>query len=511
MLASVLEAQGKLDAAAAWLERALGERPQLAGAWHNYALVLMKLDRLGEAEAAVRRAIGLAPDFLPAYRFLGDLLRNDGRHEEAAQTYAAARSSAGGGLECEQAELHALNHSDRISDEALFARHKELGARLEAAYPARFAPFANRPDPERCLRIGYLSRDLRQHPVAWFLTPVLEGHDRSRIEAHCYANVSNPDSMTARVRSAAHRWHEVAGMSHRAIAEAIHADGIDILVDLLGHCADSDLPVFAQQPAPVQASWLGYLNTTGLTRIHYRLSDACSDPPGEADRLHTETLVRLPATQWCYRPVVSMEHSATPPFARNGFVTFGSFNHMLKLSQTIRGLWIEILARLPGSRLALLAVSPGPARERLAAEFAAAGISPERLTLVPPLPLNEYFRWFDAVDLALDTTPYSGGTTTCDTLWMGVPVLTLAGSRSPSRSAASILSAMGLEEWIARTPQQYVALALQFARDTARLGGLRASLRGRMQRSPVMNEPRFVRGLEEAYRRMWRAWCEGAR
>jgi len=508
VLASVLDAQGRLPEAAALLERALEQRPQLAGAWYNYALLLVKLDRLAQAEAAARRTLELGPDFLPAYRLLGDVLRNDGRHEEAAEVYRAARS-AGGGLEYEQAELHALNHSDLISDEALFARHQEVGAGLEAAYPARFGPFADRRDPERRLRIGYVSRDLRQHPVAWFMLPVLERHERSRFEVHCYASGARADAMTARVRALAERWHDVSALSQREMADAIHGDGIDILVDLLGHCIDSDLAVFAEQPAPVQASWLGYLNSTGLSRMHYRLTDAVSDPPGVADRLHSEALVRLAHSQWCYRPVLEVPHAAMPPCARNGFVTFGSFNHMLKLSRTALDLWRRILGALPEARFVALGVPPGPGHERLLAHFAAGGIARERLTLVPPVPLEEYFRWFDAVDLALDSTPYSGGTTTCDTLWMGVPVVTLAGSRSASRSAASILSAIGLGECIARSPEDYVRLTLELAGSGSRLAELRASLRARMRASPIMDEARFVRALEDAYRLMWRRWCAG--
>ena len=509
VLSNIHDAQGRFAAAAASLELALGQRPAFAGAWHNYALVLNKLDRLADAEVAARRSIQSDPRFLPAYRFLGDLLRSDGRHEEAVEVFAAARSIAGGGLDWEQAELHALNHSDRISDEELFARHRQVGARLEAANPARFAPFANPADPERRLRIGYASRDFCQHPVAWFMVPVLERHDRSRFEVYCYSTGAKADEMTAKVRSLADHWQDAARMSEAERADAIHRDGIDILVDLLGHGGTSDLAVFAQQPAPVQATWLGYLNTTGLTRIRYRLSDACSDPPGIAERLHTETLVRLPHSQWCYRPVVSIEHAAEPPFRRNGFVTFGSFNHLLKLSRTVRALWARILAQLPDSRLVVLGVSAGPPRDRLLADFESAGIAGSRLTIVPPLPLNEYFGWFDAVDLALDATPYSGGTTTCDTLWMGVPVVTVTGSRSASRSAASILSTVGLTDWIAKAPEEYVRLAIEFARSEALLVKLRASLRERMRASPIMDEPRFVRDLEGAFRKMWRAWCAG--
>ena len=508
---NLFDAQQRYDAAAAALESALKLRPDYARAWHNYALALTKLDRLAEAEAAARKALQLDPGYLPTYSFLGDLLRTDGRHEEAASVFAAAHACASGGIEWEQAELHVLNHSDRIDDQSLFARHRDVGARIERAHPARFAPFANALDPGRRLRIGYASRDFSQHPVGWFMMPVLQRHDRAQFEVYCYSTGTRSDAITARARSLADHWRDAANAPASDLADAVHRDGIDILVDLLGHCLNSNLAAFAQQPAPVQVSWLGYLNTTGLTRIQYRLTDAVCDPPGVADRMHTETLVRLPRCQWCYRPIMPMQHRAELPLQRNGHVTFGSFNHLLKLSASVRALWARILAQLPDSRLTVLGVPDGPSKERLLADFKAAGIAPARITTVPPLPLNDYFRWFDEVDLALDATPYSGGTTTCDTLWMGVPVVTLAGSRSASHSASSILSAIGLEGWIARTADEYVGLALSFGRDPAALGAMRASLRERMRASPVMDEPAFVRDLEDAYRQIWRDWCGGAR
>jgi len=511
VLSNLLEAQGEFEAAAAAREIALRQRPEYAGAWYNYALVLVKLDRLAEAEAATRRVIQFDPGFFAAYVFLGDLLRTDARLEEAVEMFRRARTHAGGGLECEQAELHALNYFDGISDEALFERHRQVGARLEAAYPARYARFENRKDPDRRLRIGYVSRDFFRHPVSWFMIPVLERHDRSQFEVYCYATTARLDDVTATVRSLTDGWRDAARWSQSELADAIHRDGIDILVDLLGHAGSSDLAVFAQQPAPVQVTWLGYLNTTGLTRMHYRLTDAYSDPQGAADRLHTEALVRLPHSQWCYRPYrameLSKEHATEPPCVRNGFVTFGSFNHLVKLSPTALALWARILAQLPGSRLIILGVPNGPPAHRLIGNFEKQGIAASRITIVPPVPMNEYFPWFDAVDLALDATPYSGGTTTCDTLWMGVPVVTVAGTRSVSRSAASILTTAGLADWIAQTPEEYVRLALKFARDEAVLVELRRSLRRRMRASPLMDEPGFARDLERAYRGMWRRWC----
>ena len=506
-LSNVYDAQGNLAAATTALEVALKQRPDYAGAWYNYGDILRRLERLVEAEAALRRSIELDPTLLYAYHLLANLLRADGRIGETLETFGAARRLAPDRFDLESMELHALTLSDEISEDALSARHRAFGARLEQAYPPRFAPSRNSQDPERRLRVGYVSSDFNVHPVAWFAIPVLERHDRSAYEIYCYSTRSKNDKATRQIQSLTDVWRDAARMPDTELADAINRDAIDVLVDLTGHAGVTALGAFAQQPAPVQVSWLGYLNTTGLTRIQYRLCDACTDPQGMTDHLYTETLVRLPHSQWCFRPFLSIEHAREPPLKRNGFITFGSFNNSPKLSQTARGLWSEILTRLPDSRLVVAGTTEGHARDRLIRDLLEAGIAGSRLTIVPRTSLEEYFPWFDAVDIALDTTPYSGGTTTCDTLWMGVPVVTVPGSRSVSRSAASILSAVGLTEWIAATPEDYVRLAVEFAREKELITTLRGSLRQRMRDSPLMDEPRFVRDLEDAYRRMWRTWC----
>jgi protein O-GlcNAc transferase len=365
VLSNLHDARGDYSEAASLLELALRHRPDYAGAWYNYATAFVKLDRMTDAEHAARRTIQVDPKFFRGYLFLGDLLRNDARLEEAVEMFGRARELEGGGLACEQAELHALNYSDAISDEALFERHREVGARLEAEHPARFA-LGNAPGPERRLRVGYVSRDLNRHPVAFFLIPVLQHHDRSRFEVFCYSTGTRSDDVSMQIRTLADRWLDAAKLSSAELADAIHKDGVDILVDLLGHAGSSDLGVFAQQPAPVQVTWLGYLNTTGLTRMHYRLCDRVTDPPGIAERLHTEKLVRLPNSQWCYRPYkeseLSAKHALEPPCVRNGFVTFGSFNHRIKLSRTVLALWARILQELADSRLVILGVPTGAAQ-----------------------------------------------------------------------------------------------------------------------------------------------------
>jgi predicted O-linked N-acetylglucosamine transferase (SPINDLY family) len=338
---------------------------------------------------------------------------------------------------------------------------------------------------------------------------VVERHDRFAVEVYCYSTGGRVDEYTRQLSARADVWREVSSLSASGLADAINRDGIDILVDLGGHSGIPQLAVFAQQPAPVQATWLGYLNTTGMTRIHYRISDRHADPPGLTDRYHTETLIRLPHSQWCYRPFVSVACAETPPFVRNGHVTFGSFNQALKISRAVRRLWAEILQRVPGSRLVILGVEAGRAQGDLVADLAGATVDRARITVRPYVSLEDYFRSFDAVDIALDAMPYSGGTTTFDALWMGVPVVTAPGSRPSSRSTASILSTAGLPEWIASSPEDYVRLAAESARDEARLIGLRKSLREKLRRSPLMDEERFVRDLEAAYRQMWRSWCGG--
>jgi len=506
-LSNVHESKGNLPAALTGLEAALKLRPDWAGALFNYAVVLRKLGRLADAEAALRRAIGAEPGSVPAHALLGNVLRSQARIPEALEALGAARKLDPDRFDIESTELFTLTCSEGISSEALFARHKDFGARLERAVARRFEPPGNSRDPERRLRVGYVSGDFYFHPVALFAVPLLERHDRSVCEVYCYSAGAETDDVTRQVRSRADVWRDAASMSDASLAETINRDGIDILVDLSGHSGVSRLAVFAQQPAPVQVTWLGYLSTTGMTRIQYRFCDRHTDPPGMTDRFHTEALVRLPGSQWCYRPVVSVDCSDAPPSTRNGFITFGSFNDVSKLSPSVRGLWAEILTRLPDSRIVFAGVPQGPARDGLIRDFEGAGIAAGRIAIAPRVGIDEYFRSFNAVDVALDTTPYSGGTTTCDALWMGVPVITVPGTRSVSRSAAGVLSAVGLQAWIASTPEQYVRLAVELARDEPVLAKLRESLRPMMRESPVMDETGFARGVEAAYRGMWRAWC----
>lgn len=509
MLSNVYDSLGESGAATAALEAALKQNPNYAGASYNYGLVLGKLRRLTDAETALRRAIEIDPSMLPAYKALGVILRDQARIGESLEVFRAAQKLAPENFDMLSAELFTLNFSEDISEDDLFAKHKAFGMQLERATIPRFGQFRNTRVPERRLRIGYVSGDFHMHPVSVFTIPVVERHDRSAYDIYCYSTGTSADNVTKKIRNLADVWRDAGSMSDAELADAINRDEIDILVDLSGHTGTFRLGVFAQQPAPLQVTWLGYLNTTGLTRIQYRLCDRYTDPVDITDQLHTETLVRLPNSQWCYRPFTSIDISELPPFKQNGFITFGSFNQISKLSHAVRKLWAEILTKLPDSRLVVVGIQEGRARDTLLRDLEVAGVAPTRITAVPHVPLDQYFRWFNAVDIALDTTPYSGHTTTCDTLWMGVPVLTLLGSLPVSRGAASILSTVGLSSWIAPTPQDYVRLAVDYARGRTVITKLRQSLRQRMRESPIMDEVRFARDIEDAYRHMWRAWCGG--
>ncbi len=505
----VYDSQGNFAAAAGALEGILRQRPDWVGALNNYGRVLKKLRRLTEAEAAYRRVIALDPAFLSGYRGLGGVLLAQSRIADALDVFRSGREFDPEGFDLEMAELFALNFTEDMSSDEIFARHRAFGERLERKYPRRTEPFRNDRNPGRRLRVGYMSADFCRHPVAMFAIPLLERHDRSECEIYGYSTGTAQDGITRQLQSLIDAWRDSASMSDVELVEAIARDQIDILVDLTGLSGHFFRPgVFARQAAPVQVTWLGYPNTTGTTRIQYRLADNTTDPPDYADRYHSEALVRLPHSQWCYRSFVSVDCDEAPPMKRNGFATFGSFNEFTKLSPSILRRWTEILARLPDARFAIARVSDGPAKDNLIRELERAGIDSNRISFLPPVALDEYYRRFGSVDIALDSAPYSGCTTTCDTLWMGVPVLTVPGARTASRSSASILTTLGLTEWIASTPDDYVRLALEFARDEANITKLRKSLRTRMLASPLMDEPRFARDVEAAYRRMWRAWCK---
>jgi predicted O-linked N-acetylglucosamine transferase (SPINDLY family) len=374
----------------------------------------------------------------------------------------------------------------------------------------RFTSFANTRDPDRRLRVGYVSADFRVHSVGYFLSAVFRGHDPAAVEIYCYAGGSEEDKLTSFFKSKATAWRPVVGMSDDDFAAAVRSDGIDVLVDLSGHTSGNRLAVFARRPAPVQVTWLGYPDTTGLSTMDFRLTDAIVDPPGAADTRSSERLVRLPDGFNCYTAPDLAPDVAPLPAIERGFVTFGSFNNLVKVNAGVLDVWTAILKQVPASRLLLkhrwLAFQY--MRARIVRLFEQRGIARDRLELLGKLPSTaDHLAAYGGVDIALDTFPYAGATTTCEALWMGVPVVTLAGDRHAARVGASLLARVGLQDLVTSDPKGYVETAARLAADLPPLAELRAGLRGRVAASPICDASRFGRQLDAAYRSMWRTWC----
>ncbi len=509
-LAAVFVKLQRLEEAFELLIRVLERDSSSAEAHNNLATLLRRAGRFTEAERHLEQALRLRPDSADVWRHLATLRRDEGRIEEAVAYYRRAAELRPECPLAASALLLALNYLPEADPLEVYAEHRGWARRYAEPLAAAIRPHRNDPSPERPLRIGYLSRDLRRHPVAFFLDPVLEAHDRERFPVTCYSDVAAPDQMTGRLKGLVERWREVTSLSDEQLAEQIRADGIDVLVDLAGHAGNTRLLVFARKPAPVQVTWLGYPNTTGLKTMDYRITDAWADPPGWSEHLHSEQLVRLPGGFSCWRPPAGAPEEGPPPCLSRDGISFGSFNYLPKVNSRVVEVWGEILRRTPGSRLVLKYAGgndPG-VRGRIEGEFARLGVGAERLVLQGLTHgWREHLSAYGEVDIALDPFPYNGTTTTCDALWMGVPVLTLAGRTHAGRVGVSLLNQIGLPELAADSPARYIELAVELAGDRGRLARLRAGLRERVARSPLTDGHSFTCGLEEAYRAMWRRWC----
>jgi protein O-GlcNAc transferase len=392
--------------------------------------------------------------------------------------------------------LFSLNLRDDVDAPAVAKAHFAFGEAVGGRAPRR-SPVRSRAPR---VRVGYVSGDLMKHPVGLFLRPLLRHHDRERFETFCYTNSHIEDELSAELRGASDHWRSIAGREDPWAEALIRADALDILVDLSGHTARNRLGLFARRPAPVQATWLGYLNTTGLEAMDYRICDAHTDPEGATEALNAETLVRLPHSQWCYAPYYDVALDGARE--AGGPVTFGSFNQFVKVSDSGLDAWCEILRRVPESRLRVHGVPPGVTAEDFRGRLEARGVCGDRVTLTGRIAIHDYFAAIRAVDIALDSMPYNGATTTLDTLWMGTPVVALRGERAIGRGSYSIARAAGLEELVAYSPAEYVEANVRLAHDAPARAALRRCLRPRLEASPLMDGPRFTRDVEACYREM---------
>ena len=509
-LSVVFKDLGRDEEAVAACHRALQLRPDYASAYNNLGLALANQGRLDEAVAAYGRAIQLQPDLSGVHSNLGKALADQGRITEAVTALRTSLGRTPGSAEAHSNLLLALHYASDADPHSLAAEHRRWDEIHAKPLAGLIGVHGNTRDPERRLRVGYVSPDFREHAVAFFIEGLLATHDREKVEVFCYADSIREDGFTARFRGSAAHWRQITGKSDSQVAEMIRGDGIDVLVDLAGHSAGNRLLVFARKPAPVQVTYLGYPDTTGMASMDFRLTDEHADPAGMTEPLHREDLVRLPDTAWCYRPATDAPLVGELPAIHAGHITFGSFNAMAKITGEMLALWARLLGKVPGARMRLknAALGERSVRDRVLGVFAKEGIGPERVDLlVRTRTVAEHLGAYGAVDIALDTHPYHGTATTCEALWMGVPVVTLAGRTHVSRVGVSLLENAGLPELIAADAEAYLEIAANLAGDIPRLSALRATLRERMRGSLLTDGVRFARNAEGAYRKMWRAWC----
>jgi predicted O-linked N-acetylglucosamine transferase (SPINDLY family) len=486
--------------------QALRIQPGLAVAWNNIGSAYRATGDIDNAIACYRHVLQLRPDYVAAHGNLGNALTDRGQLPEAVQSYRQALQ-----LDPNQPELHsnllyALHFCADVDAHAIYEEHR-CWSRLHAEPLApHIRPHDNNRSHMRRLRVGYVSPDFKWHPVGRFLLPFLAAHDRAAFEIYAYASQAVEDAVTAECRACSDVWRKVDNLSNDQLAQLIRQDKVDILVDLTMHMANNRMLAFALKPAPVQVTYLAYCGTTGLSAIDYRLTDPFLDPPGQDAGIYSEQSVRLPETYWCYRPVDNAPQVCPPPALGTGYVTFGCLNNFCKVTEATLQAWCKLLETMPNAQL-LLHAHAGSHRERVRETLIQRQVSPDRLTFVDYMPTLEYLRLHEQIDIALDPFPYAGGTTTCDALWMGVPVVSLAGHTAVGRGGLSILSNIGLGELVARDVEQYRRIALNLAGDLPRLSHLRSTLRDRLRGSPLMDAQRFARNVEAAYREMWQRWC----
>jgi len=486
----------------------LQETADPAAARSALAYCLQQLGRWTEAAGHYAAVLALQPDSAQAHNNLANCYNQLGRITEAVFHYRETYRLAPDFPEALASVIACLNYDPGCTPELSLAEHRKWAECVAAPHYPRQARHANDRDPERRLRIGYVSPDFRRHPVSAIFTPILAAHDPAQTQVTCYYNYAGEDVVTLRIKSLAERWRAVATIDDAALCAQIRADRIDILVDLAGHTAYSRLLAFARKPAPVQVSWLGYFNTTGLATMDYFLSDPWSSPPGQ-ENLYVERLLRLPHTRFCYEPPGYMPEVSPLPLETAGHITFGSLNNLAKLNEPVLALWSQVLQAVPGSKLLLqsAALDDSAHVRRFRERCGRLGIAPERLDLRGFSPIAQSPAAYAEIDIALDPFPFCGGMTSFEALWLGVPIITLAGTTIAGRQSASMLANLGLTDLIATDARQYVDKARELALDPPRLAALRAGLRPRFAASPLMDYAGFARSLETAYRQMWRDWA----
>ena len=510
LLGNVLTTRGDLVGAEGCFRRAAGLARGAADAHNNLGTVLKMQGKLAEAVASYRRALELRANFAETHYNLANALKAQGRLDEAIAACRRALDLKPDYVAAHNNLLLALHYHPASTLATLAEAHADFDRRHAAPLRATWRPHANSRDPERPLRLGFVSPDFCRAPVGFFLIRPLENLDPKQAQAVCYFQRTTEDDLTRRLRAASAGWREVQEMSDQHLAEQIRADGIDVLFDLAGHTGGNRLLAFARKPAPIQITWLGYVGTTGLGAMDYLLADRHQVPP-EAEPHYTEKILRMPDGYVCYDPPADAPPVGPLPALASGQVTFGSFNNPAKITPQVVAAWAEILRRSAGSRLIVkyFGLDDRLAADRLRRMLADCGVPANQVELSGGAPQAELLKCYNTVDVALDTLPYSGGLTTCEALWMGVPVVTCPGETFAGRHSLSHLSTVGLTETIAGSLDEYAELAVSLAADLTRLADLRAGLRDRVARSPLCDGRRFADNLTEILRAVWRQFATG--
>jgi len=495
---------GRLDDALDSYDKAIRLEPNNAFSYNNRGLVLQYLGKPSEAISSYEHAAQIKPDYADAFCNLGLAYQECGLLGQARDAFLnAVRLNPDSALAFSN-YLYLLNYFPEMKQADIFIEHRRFEKEFINGPIENVRPLCS--DDTGRLKVGYVSSDFKLHSVAYFFEPLISAHDKGQVEIYCYYNGNKTDDMTRRLMGVADCWRSIYGCSDDAVVSMVKSDGIDILVDLNGHTAGNRLTVFGRKPAPVQISWLGYPNTTGMSAIDFRFTDDIADPVGDADALHSEKLLRLRGGFLCYRGVNDIDIAPAPCIA-NGYVSFGSFNNLTKVTPEVVGLWAEILRSIPEARLVLKAnqLADEMIRGRYLDLFEDEGVAAGRIKMYSrTATTREHLGLYRTIDIALDPFPYNGTTTTCEALWMGVPVITMVGQRHSSRVGASILTHAGLDDFIAATPAEYAALAQRLAADMNALARQRGELRTRFRQSAVCDADRFARTMENAYKEIWR-------
>jgi FkbM family methyltransferase len=509
-LGNALRDLGRPEDALEAYTNAVELQPGYANAYYNMANTLKDMNMLTKAAACYRKAIELQPVNPEAYNNLGNLYKDQGRIRDALSCYEKAVEITPGYAVAHSNLLLALHYDKEADPDTVFLHHEEWAKRHASAFIDKVKPHINERTENRIIRIGYVSPDFRIHSVSYFIRGILSSHDSGKFEVYCYSDVVRPDSFTKEFKTLAHQWRDIRGMSDDEAADLIRQDKIDILVDLAGHTGNNRLLVFPRKPAPVQVTYLGYPDTTGLKAIDYRLTDCWADPQGHQDDICTEKLVRLPGGFLCYQTPKDAPQVKKLPALAAGCITFGSFNHRPKITEKTVQTWSRILKEVPDSRLILKSgsLSDSETRDLLLDMFCREGISKDRITLLGDIPsFFDHLDLYNKIDIALDTFPYNGTTTTCEALWMGVPVITLKGNTHAARVGMSILTNAGLPDLIAESEEDYIQKARALAMNIEQLKSLRSNLRNMLVSSALMDARRFTQNIEDEYRKMWHTWC----